>query len=205
MVRLLWVATAATAVLLAVPAATRATVLVEVPLEDMAVDADGIVLGRVVDVGVQMVFIGGRMQPWTVNTIEVERWIKSSGTGERTVRVYERGGEWQGGGMRIEGTPEYRRGERVVVFLERDVHGRLRTYGMVQGKYVVRAAVDGETTVERDLSGVAFARWARGQMTVEEPPPPETMPLADLLSRAVGAIRAVTPEALAPGAGEVAP
>ena len=33
MVRLLWVATAATVVLLAVPTATRATVLVEVPLE----------------------------------------------------------------------------------------------------------------------------------------------------------------------------
>src|SRR5690606_28077463 len=98
------------------PSATRATVLVEVPLDDMIFDAESIVLGEVTHVGVQMVVReDGRLEPWTATTIRVERWLKN-GSGE-TVTLVERGGEWQGGGMRIDGTPEYRPGERVLVFL----------------------------------------------------------------------------------------
>jgi len=143
----------------------RATVLVEVPLDDMIVDAEAIVLGEVVRVSTQMrVREDGRLEPWTATTLRVESWLKN-GAGDE-VTLYERGGVWQGGGMRIAGTPEYRVGERVVVFLWRDPLGRLRTYGMVQGRFVVRAGVDMPTTVERDLHDVGFAQWGNGQMTV---------------------------------------
>lgn len=178
------------AALVCLPSPVSATVMVEVPLEDMAVDADAIAIGTVTRSGVQMVFERGRMLPWTATTLNVEEWIKG-GDGAPTLVIHERGGEWQGGGMRIDGTPEYQVGEHVVVFLFRDPVGRLRTYGMVQGKFVIRAAVDGPTLVERDLTGVGFARWNSGGMSVQPPPPPATMTLDELLARTRFALEAV--------------
>lgn len=168
MARLLPTLGLATCLALGAGSTARATVLVEVPLDDMIVDADAIVLGQVERVGTQMrVREDGTLEPWTVTTLRVESWLagRPAGAADR-VGIHERGGEWQGGGMRIAGTPDYRVGERVVVFLWRDPLGRLRTYGMVQGRYVVRAGVDVPTTVERDLHEVGFAQWSNGTMAV---------------------------------------
>ena len=167
---------------LAGPGIARATVLAEVPLDDMIFDSDGIVIGDVVHVGVQMaVREDGRLEPWTVTTLRVDRWLKN-GSGDR-VAIWERGGVWQGGGMRIDGTPEYRVGERALVFLWRDPLGRTRTYGMVQGRFVVRAGVPGvATTVERDVSAVGFAQWSSAGMTVTHLPA-TTMPLDTMVAR----------------------
>lgn len=163
-----------------VAGSARGTVLYEVPIEDMAADAEAIVLGEVVQTGVRLVMLPEGLEPFTVTTIKVDRWL--SGRGGETVEIHERGGVWQGGGVRIEGTPVYRVRERVVVFLSRDDRGNYRTYGMVQGKFVIRASVDGPTRVERDFRGAAFARWQNGQMQVEEvAPPPAT--LSALLAR----------------------
>lgn len=146
---------------------TQATVMVEIPLEDMVMDADAIVLAHVDRVGVQVALRGRAMEPWTVNSLRVDRWLKSGGSGH--VLVYERGGRWEGGGMAIAGTPEYLEGEQVVVFLRIDDEGRYRTYGMVQGRFVVQQGVPGQAAiVRRDLGGVGFASWARdGGMQVE--------------------------------------
>ena len=154
------------------PRVARATVLVEVPLDDMIFDSDGIVIGDVVHVGVQMlVREDGQLEPWTVTTLRVDRWLKNGQATADQVRIWERGGVWQGGGMRIDGTPEYRVGERVLVFLREDPYGRARTYGMVQGRFVVRAGVPGvATTVERDVSAVGFAQWSSAGMTVTHLP-----------------------------------
>jgi hypothetical protein len=170
------------AFVLAGPGVARATVLAEVPLDDMIFDSDGIVIGDVVHVGVQMaVREDGRLEPWTVTTLRVDRWLKN-GSGDR-VTIWERGGAWQGGGMRIDGTPEYRVGERVLVFLWNDPLGRTRTYGMVQGRFVVRAGVPGvATTVERDVSAVGFAQWSSAGMTVTHLPA-TTMPLDAMVAR----------------------
>lgn len=175
------------AFLLAGPGDARATVLAEVPLDDMIYDSDGIVVGDVLHVGVQMaVREDGRLEPWTVTTLRVDRWLKNgsgSGVGADRVTIWERGGVWQGGGMRIDGTPEYRAGERVLVFLWNDPLGRTRTYGMVQGRFVVRAGVPGvATTVERDVSAVGFAQWSSAGMTVTHLPA-TTMPLDAMVAR----------------------
>lgn len=164
------------------PEQARGTVLVEIPLDDMTFDAEAVVLGEVTGVDVQMVMReDGSLEPWTKTTLRVERWLKA-GEGQ-TVTLFERGGAWPGGGMRIAGTPEYRVGERVVVFLWRDPLGRLRTYGMAQGRFVVRAGAPGvPTTVERDLDDVGFAQWSSAGMTVTHLPP-TAMTLDALLAR----------------------
>jgi hypothetical protein len=93
--------------------------------------------------------------------------------------------------MRVAGTPEYQRGERVLVFLRKDPLGRYRTYGMAQGRFVLRAAVDGPTLAIRDMADVGLAHWSGGQMQVAHGGV-EELALDDLLARvnaAVGARR----------------
>jgi len=144
-----------------------ATVMVEVPLDDMVRDADAVVLGTVVSTGVQLVMEDGGLIPNTLTRVRVREWLR--GDGPRIITIRELGGEWQGRGMRIEGTPRYAPGEQVVVFLA--VHpahpSDYRTYGMVQGRFVVIPGVPGvPTTVRRDLSAITFAHWVDGQMTL---------------------------------------
>ncbi len=163
--------------------AASATVLVEVPLEDMVVDADAIVVATVERSGAQLV-LGPEAEPHTVTTLRVERWLKGPG-GDRVV-VRERGGIVQDRGMWIDGTPRYAPGERVLLFLERrpDRPDQYRTYGMVQGKFRIISGIGGAPdTVVRDLDGVGLAHWSDGQMSVAPANAGQAMDLALVLSR----------------------
>ncbi|RLB54420.1 MAG: hypothetical protein DRJ42_09200 [Deltaproteobacteria bacterium] len=146
-----------------------ATVLEEVSLEDMALRSDAIVHGVVVSTGTRLVMDDEGAEPHTLTTIRVIESLK--GDLGSTVIVRERGGETQGRGMWIAGTPRYAVGEEVVVFLERWTTrpNALRTFGMIQGKFRVRHTLGGgPASVERDLDGVGFAQWADdGTMSVE--------------------------------------
>ncbi len=164
---------------IAVAAPVAATVMIEVPVEDMTRDADAIVHGVVQRSGTQMQLQNGRMEPRTVTQLRVREWIKGGGSDLVTIR--EIGGEWQGGGMWIDGTPRYAPGEEVIVFLRRapssepasragsQASAFYRTYGMAQGKYVVTRGVPGvPSRVTRDLSGIAFTNL--GGSTVQHRP-----------------------------------
>ncbi len=149
-----------------------ATVMVEVPLEDMARDSVAIVRGRVVHSGTQMVMGAGSLDPHTVTTLQVLDWIKGQEPVERIV-IRELGGAYgpngRGGGMWIDGTPRYALGEEVIVFLERDPVDPTyyRTYAMSQGKFVVIHGLPGvPAVVARDTRAVAFAQWTSGRMTL---------------------------------------
>ena len=170
------------ALMLATASTASATVMVEVPLEDLIQQADVIVHGTVVSTAVRLEMREGALEPQTITTIRVREWI--AGGGGEEVELRELGGVWQGGGVRFDGTPEYRAGEEVVVFLERrrDEARDLRTLAMVQGKFEVRHGAPGvPSCVLRDLSGIAFARWADGQQTVSEPGEDPAMELETFL------------------------
>ena len=145
----------------------HATVMVEIPLEDLVRDADAIVLGTVERVGVrlQMDPDGQGMDPHTITVVRVSEWLK--GSGNDLVTIDELGGVMGEMGLRIDGTPEYRPNQRVVVFLHR-VDGRLRTLQMAQGAFEVLPGVPGTPSiVQRDLEAIGLARWTEGQMSVE--------------------------------------
>lgn len=152
-------------ILWAAPA--EATVLVDVPLEDMARDADVIVVGRVVRSEARIVIDPVRgADPHTFTTVRVSEWIVGPGGDE--VVVEELGGEVAGQGLTIAGTARYAPGEEVVLFLEQ-AGARLRTYGMALGRFEIRRGVGGAPDmVLRDLSDVAFARWQNGRMEIAE-------------------------------------
>lgn len=159
-----------------VPERARATVMVEVPLEDMVRDADAIVLGVVEHVGVRLRIDEHGSVPHTIATIRVREWIKGggdggAGDGGARVRVDEIGGVLPEAqlGMAIAGTPRYGVGDEVVVFLRRiEGEGAFRTYAMEQGHFVVQRGVPGtDDVVARDLGTIGLASWASGPMRVE--------------------------------------
>lgn len=166
--RVLFAVTAASLLLAFGWSASRAgaTVMVEVSLEDLILGSDAIVHGVVDRTGLAWEIRNGEREPWTVSRLRVRSWLKN-GDAAPTVSVRELGGVWNGGGRWIDGTPTYTRGEEVVVFLRRVDNG-WRTFGMVQGKFIVRHGVPGvPDSIRRDTSGIAFARWSSAGMTVQ--------------------------------------
>ncbi|MFW5920894.1 MAG: hypothetical protein ACOCUS_03565 [Polyangiales bacterium] len=152
----------------AVPAAD-ATVMVEVPIEDMAESADAIVVGVVESSGTRMVIGPQGQEPRTITKLRVSEWLKGPADAEE-ITLREIGGSWKGGGMRIDGTPTYERGEEVLLFLKRhpDRPDVYKTHQMIQGKFIITRGAPGvPSTVRRDLDAVAFARWTDDRMTVE--------------------------------------
>ena len=180
-----------------------ATVMVEVALEDMARDSVAIVHGRVVRTGSHVALReGGGMDPYTVTTLKALEWIKGPGGDEIVLR--EIGGMLpDGGGMAIDGVPDYPIGEEVVVFLETDPEAGsfYRTYAMVQGKFTVMHGVPGvPDTVVRDAEAVSFARWSRGRMTLHRGEA-EAMTLESFLDVVAGAVRLSPPRIEGPTGG----
>ena len=180
-------------------ASAEATVMVELTLEDMARDAVAIVHGRVIRTGGHLGIREGSAEPYTVTTLDVIEWIKGPG-GDR-VELREIGGELGGGrgGMAIDGVPNYTAGEEVVVFLEDDPDADFyRTYGMVQGKFVVLHGVPGvPDTVVRDSEAVAFARWTEGRMILQRGTR-QAMSLETFLDVVAGVLRLAPPRIEAP-------
>lgn len=153
-----------------IAAGASATVMVEHSLQELIGGADAIVHATVTESRVRMALSEGSMAPETLTTLRVHEWI--AGPGGDTVELRELGGVYQGGGLRYDGTPTYAVGEEVVLFLERraDAPHDLRTFGMVQGKFIVRHGLGGvPSTVRRDLDGIAFVRWANGRQVVSHP------------------------------------
>ena len=73
---------------------------------------------------------------WTHYRILVSSALKGQGS---LVEIAEPGGVVDGIGMQIGGSTGFRRGETVLVFLQRMPNGYLRTAGLGQGKYSVDA------------------------------------------------------------------
>lgn len=167
---------------LLIAASASATVMVEFSLEEIVRSADTIVHATAIRTNVRMALTDGSMSPETVTTFEVREWI--AGAGGETVQIRELGGVWQGGGLRYDGTPTYAAGEEVILFLERrpEAPHDLRTFGMVQGKFIVRHGIGGvPATVRRDLDGISFAHWADDQQTVDTPGDEAVMQLDNFL------------------------
>ncbi len=155
------------ALLVAMPAA--ATVMVEIPMEDLVATSDAIVHAHVLRTGSQLETYEGRLEPHTVTELRIDDWLK--GDGEERITIDEIGGEVGGRGSWIDGTPRYAPGEEVVVFLRQLPSGAFRTVGMAQGRFDVVHTASGEgltTIVERDTSTIAFASWVNGQMQVRD-------------------------------------
>jgi hypothetical protein len=157
----------------------RATVMVEVPLEELSRSAHVIVRGAVTHTGTRMVVRGESLDPHTIVTIRVHEWLK--GRGGSTLRLRELGGVGRLTALAIDGGPRYRTGEEVVVFAERTRDGALRTLALSQGRFRVRRNVrEGGPVLTRDLHGLGFARFDRKGTTIVDAERREVLPLDEL-------------------------
>jgi hypothetical protein len=149
------------------PSSADATVMWEVPFEEMVEQADVIVRARVVATGTRVVLGQNGLEPQRVTSLAAIDDLK--GTAERIFEVREAGGELDGERYEVLGAPRFTPGEEVVLFLERATSGsqRWRTLQMVQGKFQVVRPPTGPVYVKRDLGGIAFARWQRDGFRVE--------------------------------------
>lgn len=154
--------------LVALPAS--ATVMVEIPMEELVSTSDLIVHATVLRTGTQLEPFEGHLETHTITELRPVDFLR--GSGDDVVRIDEIGGtNPDGSGSWIEGTPRYRDGEEVIVFLRRLPNGAFRTVGMEQGRFEVIHEVDasgGRTVVERDTSHVGFASWVDGHMQVRD-------------------------------------
>ena len=144
----------------------HATVMVPIPLEDMVRDAAVIVHARVIRSGSRL-SLDGDATPHTVTQLQVIEWLAGDASSTQ-ITIDELGGTFGDRGMTITGTPTFRAGEEVVLFLRSTPDG-LRTLGMVQGQFVVQRGVPGTAdVVVRDTSEVGLATWEGGPMSVVE-------------------------------------
>lgn len=177
-----------------------ATVMVSIPLEDMVRDASAVVHARVIRSG-SRIALEDHGRPHTVTRLEVIEWL--SGTGGSQITIDEIGGSHPAGELVITGTPVYRTGDEVVVFL-RSTDVGYRTMGMIQGQFVVRHGVPGTPdTVVRDTRDIGLATWEGGPMSVTEGGR-ESMALDAFLTwirDAAAQLRVTTPDVSGPTGG----
>ena len=121
--------------LAAAPAA--ATTLVPMTDADLVRTSAVVVVGTVRRIETQALRSGRLV---TEVTLDVEQAVKGR-LASRSVVVTQPGGRVPGRLAWIDGGPEFARGERMLVFLQRTRDGRLRTNGMALGAY--RVGVDG--------------------------------------------------------------
>jgi hypothetical protein len=121
------------AMLVAVPAVLRATVLVPIEFRELVTVASTIVRGRVVDVRAQ--WVDGRRAIDTVLTVEADEYFKG-GPGA-TIFVRVPGGEMGRYRTVFVGAPEFRRGDEVVLFLRGDPARGAVIVGLSQGAFRV--------------------------------------------------------------------
>ena len=88
---------------------------------------------------------------WTHYEMDVQDRLKG---GAATTVISEPGGIADGMGMKVEGVPEHRDGEEMVVFLHRTPVGYWRCYGLAQGKFTVDQTGPGTKRVRANLAAV---------------------------------------------------
>lgn len=118
--------------------------------DDLIVGARAIVIGRVLSVACRLDEDEDRI--FTYVTLRVEETLKGE-IGSRRIVLKEEGGEIEGQGSIIFGTPQFSRGERVFLYLDTRPDGSLRVHQMSFGKLSVVEGLDNgwETVVRSEL------------------------------------------------------
>jgi hypothetical protein len=141
-------------------------------LEEMTETADRVFLGRCVDVRETNEEIAQGLLPVTVYAFEVEHVVKGRvpkrlefrQLGHPSRRALGKVGEVTSNGRVVApgdlflGMPEFRRGDRLVLFLSRNYMGDRLTYpvGLAQGAFRVSTAPSGRELVRNDLDNAGL-------------------------------------------------
>lgn len=184
------------------PTPAVATTLLDQSVAQMSAHAERIVIGRVKGVRSWMDRTQG-IRIFTEATIEVVETLK----GERApalVRLEQLGGTAGEGSERrtqtIAGSPKWKEGEVVLLFLEHTDTGRLVTSALSMGKYSLEPGVGGRVMARRDISELnrLGVKRAPERMFLGAPPSEDLLALADLRRLIAGKKLLVFPRVLGP-------
>jgi hypothetical protein len=157
------------ALLLLVPSLAHSTVLVPAGLSELSRDAAAIVRGTVVSVHAE--WAEGRRRVETIVTLGVEETLKG-GLGDSVVFKVPGGDMGRYRSVMI-GTPTFREGEEVIIFLGARPPALPYLLGLGQGVY--RIARDNRTGVARVISPVLLSSGG-GTVTVQRGDPARRAP-----------------------------
>ncbi|MFQ5877043.1 MAG: hypothetical protein ACE5JH_05050 [Acidobacteriota bacterium] len=129
-----------------------ATMVRSASLEETIDGSHAIIVGRVLG---QRAFRSEDGRIMTGVTIRVEESLKGGLRPGARIEISAYGGELGGQRLVSLGEATYRRGERVLLQLER-IDGRLHTIGLSMGKWTVTEDRWGRRHVTRDLSGLGL-------------------------------------------------
>lgn len=173
-----------TALVLLLPAAAHASLVLELSVPELTARAALVVVGTV-GRPVSAATRSGRIVTRTPITIGAV-W---KGTPPEALVVRRLGGTFEGVGQRVEGEVELREGEQVVLFLEPVDGGEFRTVGLSQGKFAV-STVAGRLQAAQSLEGLAVLRRSGGE---PEAPASLKRELGGLEAEVRAAARGATP------------
>jgi len=171
-----------------------ATVVLAVDFDEMAAQADRVVVGKVTSV----------VARWSADQSIIETAIDvavetdlSGASATPALRIVQPGGEIDGRGYFVTGFPTFRKGERVLLFLRAgglDGFGEPyhRVFGMAQGKFVIFPRVGGGyDAIQQFPSGFGLASAdEQGNVRMGDGARPAVIDLDEALDR----IRAVRGE-----------
>lgn len=134
--------------------ALEASTVRKLPLDEMAVRADQILIGEVTGITSQV--NARRTGIHTFVTIAVDEYLKGGRRQMLTLRIL--GGAAEGYRLVVPGSPVFQLGEEVLVFSDGGA-GRIPTVlGMAAGKFTLTEdPATGERVLARSLAGVTFA------------------------------------------------
>ena len=128
-----------------------ATTVMKLSLHDLAKNSDTIVRATVVD---QTSRYDANKEIYTYFTLRVLEPVKGSGK-DQVITIRQIGGVVGTIASIVPGTPSFKKGEEVVVFLtQKDAAGYPWVMGLQQGKYTVTADENGQKNVRNELVGL---------------------------------------------------
>ncbi len=197
-----WAVALTLAVGASAPSPAEATTILDQSVSDLTASAERVVIARVNDVRSWLDHSKG-VRVSTAVSLEVVETLKGSAE-PRLFELVQPGGTAGEGSARktqhVPGTPAWREGETVVVFLEKTDTGRVVTSGLALGKYTLTTLPGGEVGARRDVSGLhrVFTRRAPDRVLLEAAPSEDELPL-EALRRLVKGERVVSvPKVLRP-------
>jgi Putative Ig domain/Matrixin/Ig-like domain from next to BRCA1 gene/FG-GAP-like repeat len=126
---------------------TSATTIVPMTDDDLMIGARVIVTGKILNI--ESSYDTQQDRIYTYVTVKVQEVLKGE-ISERRIVLKELGGQVGDRGLTIWGNPQFKRDERVLLYLDTWKDGSLRTYQMVLGKFtVVKDAVSGRDYYQR--------------------------------------------------------
>ena len=165
--RLQWLMSFPLLIVLLLPFPTRATTILRVPVSEMAQGSDLIVMGTVSAI-TPLTDAGNPKKLRTQITVTVKKTLKGRAT-TSTIKMVFPGGRNDQWRVSVPGMPSFKKGEEVVLFLEKTEKGYTPA-GLSLGKFsVVRDMATKRATASRKVAqGVDLVREKNGRMRVPQ-------------------------------------